>query len=253
VAIAHSLIIIPTYNEVDNIGKLLPEIFSLYPEAHVLIVDDESPDGTATRVKALQQQFGNQLHLAERIGKQGLGTAYIFGFKWALQRDYQFIFEMDADFSHSPKALQSLYDACAVKGNDVAIGSRYVKGGRVLNWPADRVLMSYYASVYVRLITWMPVQDTTAGFICYRRTVLEAIDLDKIKFIGYAFQIEMKYAAHTLGFRIKEVPITFVDRVEGSSKMSRGIFKEAVIGVLKMRLQSLTHSYHRVQTGSTAA
>lgn len=244
-ALSESLIVIPTYNEVENIGKLLPEIFALYPEVHVLIVDDESPDGTAQKVKELQSRFRESLFLEIRTGKQGLGTAYIHGFNWALQRHYQYIFEMDADFSHAPKALQSLYDACAVKGYDISIGSRYVKGGRVLNWPADRVLMSYYASVYVRLITWMPVLDTTAGFICYRRKVLEAIDLDKIRFIGYAFQIEMKYAAYTLGFSIREVPITFVDRVEGSSKMSRGIFKEAVIGVLKMRLNSFSHSYQR--------
>lgn len=252
-AIINSLIVIPTFNEVDNIGKLLPEIFSLQPEAHVLIVDDDSPDGTANLIKEMQKQYPGKLFLEQRKGKQGLGTAYIFGFKWALQRQYQFIFEMDADFSHSPKALQSLYDACAVKGYDVSIGSRYVKGGRVLNWPADRVLMSYYASVYVRLITWMPVQDTTAGFVCYKRSVLETIDLDKIKFIGYAFQIEMKYAAHTLGFKIKEVPITFVDRVEGSSKMSRGIFKEAVIGVLKMRWSSFSSSYLKSVPAHTAA
>ena len=252
-AILNSLIVIPTFNEVDNIGKLIPEIFSLQPEAHVLIVDDDSPDGTANLVIEMQKQFAGKLFLEQRTGKQGLGTAYIFGFTWALQRHYQFIFEMDADFSHSPKALQSLYDACAVKGYDMSIGSRYAKGGRVLNWPADRVLMSYYASVYVRLITWMPVQDTTAGFVCYKRSVLETIDLDKIKFIGYAFQIEMKYAAHTLGFKIKEVPITFVDRVEGSSKMSRGIFKEAVIGVLKMRWSSFSSSYRKSAPAHTAA
>lgn len=243
--VTNSIIIIPTYNELENISKLLPDIFSIYPEVHVLIVDDNSPDGTAGKVRELQKQFPGQIFLEEREGKKGLGTAYIYGFKWALQKGYEYIFEMDADYSHSPKAIQALYDACVEQKYDMSIGSRYVKGGRVLNWPADRVLMSYYASVYVRLVSWMPVQDTTAGFVCYTRKVLESIDLDKIKFVGYAFQIEMKYAAYTLGFRIKEVPIVFTDRVEGNSKMSTGIFKEAVIGVLKMRLRSLSESYRR--------
>jgi dolichol-phosphate mannosyltransferase len=244
----NTLLIIPTYNELENISRLIPEIFSSYPSVHILIVDDGSPDQTAKKVVELQQQYSGQLFIEERTGKQGLGTAYIFGFKWALDRHYQFIFEMDADFSHSPKSIRDLHDACAVKGFDMSIGSRYTKGGHVLNWPVDRVLMSYYASVYVRLITWMPIQDTTAGFICYTRRVLEAIDLDKIKFVGYAFQIEMKYAAYSLGFRIKEVPITFTDRVEGSSKMSSGIFKEAVTGVLKMRWHSFSESYRKKGT-----
>jgi dolichol-phosphate mannosyltransferase len=243
--LSNSVIVIPTYNELENIARLIREIFTMYPQVHVLIIDDSSPDGTAEKVKELQSQLPGQLFIEERKGKHGLGTAYIHGFKWALQYHYDYIFEMDADFSHPLKALQSLYDACAEQGYDVAIGSRYVKGGRVLNWPADRVLMSYYASVYVRLITWMPIQDTTAGFVCYKRNVLEAIDLDKIKFVGYAFQIEMKYAAHCLGFSIKEVPIIFTDRVEGSSKMTKGIFQEAVVGVLKMRWNSLFNSYKK--------
>jgi dolichol-phosphate mannosyltransferase len=244
-SLSNSIIVIPTYNELENVSRLVPEIISSFPEAHILIIDDNSPDGTAVRVKELQSKFTGKLFLEERKEKKGLGTAYIHGFKWALQRNYEYIFEMDADFSHTPKSLQQLYDTCAEKGFDVAIGSRYVKGGRVLNWPADRVLMSYYASVYVRLVTWLPIQDTTAGFICYRRKVLEAIDLDKIKFVGYAFQIEMKYAAYSLGFNMKEVPIIFTDRVEGTSKMSKGIFKEAVIGVLKMRWNSLFNSYKK--------
>ena len=242
-SLSNSIIVIPTYNELENISRLIPEIFSSFPDAHILIIDDSSPDGTAAKVKELQGKFPDRLFLEERKEKNGLGTAYIHGFKWALRRNYEYIFEMDADFSHTPKSLQQLYDTCAEKGFDVAIGSRYVKGGRVLNWPADRVLMSYYASVYVRLVTWLPIQDTTAGFICYRRKVLEAIDLDKIKFVGYAFQIEMKYAAYSLGFNIKEVPIIFTDRVEGTSKMSKGIFKEAVIGVIKMRWNSFFNSY----------
>jgi len=251
--LSNTLIIIPTYNELENISRLLQEVFSLYPKAHVLVVDDGSPDGTGDKVRELQQQYRGQLFIEERNEKAGLGVAYIFGFKWALNHDYEYIFEMDADFSHSPKAIQAIYDACAGKKYDMAIGSRYIKGGRVLNWPADRVLMSFYASVYVRLITWMPIQDTTAGFVCYTRKVLESIDLDKIKFVGYAFQIEMKYAAYSLGFKIKEVPIVFTDRIEGNSKMSSGIFKEAVIGVLKMRWRSFSESYRRhapVQTAS---
>lgn len=243
--VTRTLIIIPTYNELENISRLLNEIFSMYPQVHVLIVDDGSPDGTARRIKELQKQFPGRLFLEERNGKQGLGTAYICGFRWGLARDYDYLFEMDADFSHPAKSIQPLFNACAEGNYDMSIGSRYVKGGRVLNWPADRVLMSYYASVYVRMITWMPIQDTTAGFICYSRKVLESIDLDQIKFVGYAFQIEMKYAAYSLGFRIKEVPITFVDRVEGNSKMSSGIFKEAVTGVLKMRWHGISHSYRK--------
>ncbi len=243
--LTNCLIIIPTYNELENISPLIKSIFSLQQDVHLLIIDDDSPDGTAGKVKELQKEFTKRLFLEQRTGKHGLGTAYIHGFKWALERSYEYIFEMDADFSHPPDALQSLFNACAIKSFDVAIGSRYVKGGKVLNWPANRVLMSYYASVYVRLISWMPVQDTTAGFVCYRRKVLEAIDLDKIQFVGYAFQIEMKYAAYCLGFTMKEVPIIFSDRVEGSSKMSHGIFREAVAGVLYMRWNSFFKSYRK--------
>ncbi|MCY7410474.1 MAG: polyprenol monophosphomannose synthase [Chitinophagales bacterium] len=240
-----SIIIIPTYNESENITRLISEIFEQQPAAHILIIDDNSPDGTSTIVNSLIAKFSTQLFLVQRDGKLGLGTAYILGFKWALNRGYEYIFEMDADFSHPVISLQKLYEACAVKKFDVAVGSRYIKGGKVINWPANRVLMSYYASVYVRLITWMPVQDTTAGFICYRRKVLETIDLDKVTFVGYAFQIEMKYAASCLGFKIKEVPIIFTDRAEGISKMSKGIFNEAVFGVLKMRWNSFFHSYKK--------
>ncbi len=222
---------------------MIREIFSLYPDANMLIIDDASPDGTADAVKSLQTEFAGKLFIEERAGKQGLGTAYIKGFKWAIGRDYDYIFEMDADFSHPPIALQQLYNACATEGYDVAIGSRYVKGGQVMNWPTGRVLMSYYASIYVRMITWMPIRDTTAGFVCYRKKVLAAIDLDKIKFTGYAFQIEMKFAAWKLGFKIKEVPIVFSDRLEGISKMSKGIFSEAATGVWKMKWKSFFESY----------
>ena len=241
----NSLVIIPTYQEKENITRILQSIFELSEDVHVLIIDDGSPDGTAEIVKSLQSTYNQKLHLLQRTGKLGLGTAYITGFKWAIERGYDFIFEMDADFSHPPKSLLNLYAACSVLGADVAVGSRYCRGGHVVNWPWDRILMSYFASVYVRLITWMPVSDTTAGFVCYKRKVLETINLDKIKFVGYAFQIEMKFAAWKLGFRIKEVPITFTDRVEGASKMSKGIFKEAVIGVLKMWWNSFFHSYKK--------
>lgn len=222
---------------------MIREIFSLYTDASILIIDDSSPDGTAAEVKKLQPEFPDKLFIEERDGKQGLGTAYIKGFKWAIDRHYEYIFEMDADFSHPPKDLERLYNACATDGFDVAIGSRYVKGGQVMNWPTGRVLMSYYASIYVRVITWMPIRDTTAGFVCYRKKVLEAIDLDKIKFAGYAFQIEMKFAAWKLGFKIKEVPIVFSDRIEGNSKMSKGIFNEAATGVWKMKWKSFFESY----------
>ncbi len=222
---------------------MIREIFSLYPDSNILIIDDASPDGTAALVKKLQTEYPGKLFIEEREGKQGLGTAYIKGFKWAIERSYEYIFEMDADFSHPPKALQHLFDACAREGFDVAIGSRYVKGGQVMNWPTGRVLMSYYASIYVRIITWMPIRDTTAGFVCYRKKVLASIDLDKIKFAGYAFQIEMKFAAWKLGFRIKEVPIVFSDRLEGISKMSKGIFSEAATGVWKMKWKSFFESY----------
>lgn len=201
---------------------------------HVLVVDDGSPDGTAAIVKSLQLEFPGSIHIAERSGKQGLGTAYIFGFKWALKEGYQYIFEMDADFSHNPDDLIRLYESCAASA-DVSIGSRYTPGGKIKNWPFDRIFISYGASVYTRAITWMPVKDCTAGFVCYKRKVLEAIPLDKVQFIGYAFQIEMKYRAWKLGFKLKEVPITFVDRKEGVSKMSKGIVKEAIFGVWKMR------------------
>lgn len=228
------LVIIPTYNEKENIEKIIRKVFSLAGNFHILIVDDGSPDGTAAIVKNLQKEFSVQLHLTERSGKQGLGTAYISGFKWALGRNYQYIFEMDADFSHNPDDLPRLHEAC-VKGADVAVGSRYVKGGKVVNWPADRIFISKGASIYTRLITFMPVKDTTAGFVCYRRNVLETLPLDNVRFIGYAFQIEMKYRAWKAGFTIKEVPITFVDRREGVSKMSKGIVQEAIFGVWKMR------------------
>lgn len=238
----NSLVIIPTYQERENISRIIEEIFSLSNEVQILIIDDGSPDGTAAIVASMQNKFSDRLHLQQRSGKLGLGTAYIKGFYWAIEKKYDFIFEMDADFSHPPKALLKLYEACN-QGADVAVGSRYCRGGHVVNWPLGRILMSYFASLYVRLITWMPVSDTTAGFVCYKRKVLETINLDKIKFVGYAFQIEMKFAAWKLGFKIKEVPITFTDRIEGNSKMSKGIFKEAVIGVLKMWWSSFFNSY----------
>lgn len=232
---SEALVIIPTYNEKENIEKMVHKVFSLPADFHLLIVDDGSPDGTAAIVKALQKDYEGKLHISERTGKLGLGTAYIHGFKWGLARDYQFLFEMDCDFSHDPDDLLRLYDATKNKGADVAIGSRYVKGGRVANWPIGRVLMSYYASVYVRLVLWMNIKDTTAGFKCYKRAVLEAIHLDEVKFIGYAFQIEMKYRAWKKKFKLVEVPIVFTDRIAGTSKMSSGIFKEAFWGVLQMR------------------
>jgi dolichol-phosphate mannosyltransferase len=229
------IIIIPTYNEIENIEKIIRKVFSLDEDFHILIVDDGSPDGTATTVKQLQKEFTNKLIILERKGKQGLGTAYIAGFKWSLAQGYEYIFEMDADFSHNPDDLIRLYNACHKDGFDIAVGSRYISGGKVENWPMNRIFISYGASVYVRMITWMPVKDCTAGFVCYKRKVLEAIELDNIRFIGYAFQIEMKYRAWRKKFRIKEVPITFVDRKEGISKMTKGIVKEAILGVWKMR------------------
>lgn len=229
-----SLVIIPTYNEIENIDKMVRTVFSLPRAFDLLIVDDGSPDGTAKAVKLLQHEFNGRLHLEERTGKMGLGTAYIHGFRWALARDYAFIFEMDCDFSHDPADLVRLLAACE-EGADVAVGSRYCKGGKINNWPWDRILMSYFASVYVRLVLWLPVKDTTAGFKCYRRRVLETIRLDAIRFMGYAFQIEMKYRAFRKGFKIVEVPIVFTDRVLGVSKMSTKIFKEAFLGVLQMR------------------
>ncbi len=228
------LVIIPTYNEKENIERIILKVLSLPGSFHVLIVDDGSPDGTADIVKRLQGLYPEQVHLIQRTGKQGLGTAYIAGFKYALKKGYQYIFEMDADFSHNPDDLQRLYHACA-SGADVAVGSRYVPGGKVVNWPWDRIFISKGGAFYTRMITWMPVKDPTAGFICYRRDVLDTIPLDKVKFVGYAFQIEMKYRAWRLGFKIQEVPITFVDRTEGQSKMTKGIVEEAMYGVWKMR------------------
>lgn len=232
--------IIPTYNEKDNIRQIIDAVFSLQQGFHILIVDDGSPDGTGDIVRELQARHPGELFLEERKGKLGLGTAYIHGFKWALAREYQYITEMDADFSHNPKDLIRLHNACAQDGADVAVGSRYVSGGNTENWPWDRAVLSYGASIYVRLITWIPVKDATAGFVCYKRHVLEKIDLDAIQFVGYAFQIEMKFTAWKLGFRIAEVPITFIDRKEGYSKMSKGIVKEGILGVLKIQWQSLT-------------
>jgi dolichol-phosphate mannosyltransferase len=229
------LVIIPTYNEKENIANMVQAVFALPGNFHMLVVDDGSPDGTADIVKDLQKQYPESLHLQQRTGKLGLGTAYIHGFKWALQRSYQFIFEMDADFSHDPKDLIRLHDACANGGADVSIGSRYVKGGMVENWPKDRIFISKGGALYTRLITWMPVKDPTAGFVCYTRRVLEALPLDDVRFVGYAFQIEMKYRAWRKGFKLKEVPIKFIDRVAGSSKMSKGIVSEAMKGVWKMR------------------
>lgn len=234
-----SLVIIPTYNEKENIEKIIRKVFSLEKDFHILIIEDNSPDGTASIVKSLIPEFEGQLFIEERKGKLGLGTAYIHGFRWALQSDYQYIFEMDADFSHNPNDLLRLYDACANQGADLAIGSRYVKGVNVVNWPMSRIMISVFASHYVRLITGMQIKDATAGFKCYTRKVLEAIDLDKIQFIGYAFQIEMKFNAWKLGFNIVEVPIVFTDRTEGQSKMSKGIIKEAIFGVITMKWKSV--------------
>lgn len=228
------LVIIPTYNEKENIEKIIRKVFSLPGDYHLLIVDDGSPDRTASIIKELQREFPAQLHLIERDGKLGLGTAYITGFKWALQKGYEYIFEMDADFSHDPEDLTRLYNACS-KGADVVVGSRYTPGGKVVNWPWDRIFISKGGALYTKLITWMPVNDPTAGFVCYQRKVLSKIPLDKVHFIGYAFQIEMKYRAWKLGFKIKEIPITFRDRKEGVSKMSSSIVKEAIYGVWKMR------------------
>lgn len=235
----NGIIIIPTFNEIENIERIIRNVFSQRRKFHILVVDDNSPDGTATRVRTLQAEFPERLHLEERVGKEGLGTAYIHGFKWALQRDYDYIFEMDADFSHNPNDLVRLYNACRREGADVAIGSRYITGVNVINWPMNRVLMSWLASRYVRFITGMEIEDTTAGFVCYKREVLEAINLDKIQFVGYAFQIEMKFKSHLLGFKIMEVPVIFTDRTRGTSKMSGSIIQEAAFGVIKMKLKSL--------------
>lgn len=240
----NKLVIIPTYNEKENIEAIITAVMNLPLEFHVLIIDDGSPDGTANIVKQLMNnQFAGRLHIIERSGKLGLGTAYITGFKWAIEHKYDYIFEMDADFSHNPDDLLKLYDACANQGADVAIGSRYVSGVNVVNWPMGRVLMSYFASKYVRFVLGVNIHDTTAGFKCYRREVLETIELDKIQFKGYAFQIEMKYTAYKCGFTIKEVPIIFINRVLGTSKMSGGIFSEALLGVVRLKLGSLTRKY----------
>ncbi len=234
-----SLVIIPTYKEKENIEKIIRKVFSIEKEFDILIVDDGSPDGTADIVKSLIKEFPERLFIEERKGKLGLGTAYIHGFKWALKKGFEYIFEMDADFSHNPDDLIHLYDACANNGADLAIGSRYVTGVNVVNWPIGRVLMSYYASAYVRFITRMKVWDTTAGFKCYKRKVLETINLDKVKFTGYAFQIEMKFTTWKLGFKVIEVPIIFTDRIEGESKMNSSIFKEAILGVIDLRLRGM--------------
>ena len=239
------LVIIPTYNERENITVILQAIFDLHQDFHVLVVDDGSPDGTADVVRSLQADMEGSVFLVERKGKLGLGTAYIHGFKWALSQGYNFIFEMDADFSHNPADLPRLYDACKNGGADVAIGSRYVRGGGVRNWPKNRIALSKGGSLYTRLILWTPVADQTAGFVCYRREVLETINLDEIHFAGYAFQIEMKFAAWKLGFKLKEVPILFEDRKFGESKMNRGIVKEGILGVLKLRWYSLFTNYRR--------
>ena len=238
-----SIVIIPTYNERENIENIIRAVFGLEKTFHILIIEDGSPDGTAAIVKTLQQEFPDRLFMIERKGKLGLGTAYITGFKWALEHSYEYIFEMDADFSHNPNDLPRLYEACAVQGGDVAIGSRYVSGVNVVNWPMGRVLMSYFASKYVRIFTGLPIHDTTAGFKCYRRQVLEAIDLDHIRFKGYAFQIEMKFTAYKCGFKIIEVPVIFINRELGTSKMNSSIFGEAVFGVIKLKVNSWFHTF----------
>ncbi|MCH4551806.1 polyprenol monophosphomannose synthase [Aestuariibaculum lutulentum] len=235
----NAIVIIPTYNEIENIEAIIKAVFSQSNGVHVLIVDDNSPDLTALKVKALQSEFPNRLFLEQRKEKSGLGTAYIHGFKWCLERTYEYIFEMDADFSHNPDDLVRLYAACHDEGADLAIGSRYVTGVNVVNWPMSRVLMSYFASKYVRFITGMKIHDTTAGFVCYKRKVLESIDLNNIKFIGYAFQIEMKFKAYLKDFKIAEVPVIFTDRTRGESKLSSGIISEAIFGVISMKLKSL--------------
>ena len=238
-----SIVIIPTYNERENIENIIRAVFALEHGFHILVIEDGSPDGTATIVKDLQREFPDRLFMVERKGKLGLGTAYIAGFKWALQRDYEYIFEMDADFSHNPKDLPRLYRACTEEGADVAIGSRYVSGVNVVNWPMGRVLMSYFASKYVRFITGLPIHDTTAGFVCYRRKVLQIINLDGIRFKGYAFQIEMKFTAYKCGANVKEVPVIFINRELGTSKMNSSIFGEAVFGVIRLKWNSLFHKY----------
>lgn len=240
-----SLVIIPTYNEKENIENIIRAVFALDKCFHILIIDDNSPDGTAQIVKGLQTEFPESLFILEREGKLGLGTAYITGFNWALERDYKFIFEMDADFSHAPADLPRLYAACTEKGADLAVGSRYICGVNVVNWPMGRILMSWLASKYVRFITGIPVYDTTAGFVCYRREILETIDLNNIRFKGYAFQIEMKFTAYKCGFKIAEVPVIFINRQSGTSKMNTSIFGEAMFGVIGMKVKSWFHKYPR--------
>jgi dolichol-phosphate mannosyltransferase len=236
---SNAIVIIPTYNEIENIEAIIRAVFSQKVLFHILVVDDNSPDKTAKKVKELQKEYPNRLFLLERLNKSGLGSAYIDGFKWSLNNDYAYIFEMDADFSHNPNDLERLYEACHINGADVAIGSRYIKGVNVVNWPMNRILMSYGASKYVRFITRMKIQDTTAGFVCYKRIVLETIDLNKIRFVGYAFQIEMKFKAYKKGFKIIEIPVIFTDRTKGKSKMSGSIISEAIFGVISLKLKSL--------------
>ncbi|TDN95240.1 dolichol-phosphate mannosyltransferase [Salegentibacter sp. 24] len=233
------IVIVPTFNEIENIEKLVRNVFSQHKKFHILVVDDNSPDGTATRVRTLQAEFHDRLFLEERIGKLGLGSAYIHGFKWALKRDYEYIFEMDADFSHNPNDLARLYNTCKRNNADVAIGSRYITGVNVINWPMSRVLLSWLASKYVRFVTGMDIHDTTAGFVCYKRKVLETIGLNNIQFVGYAFQIEMKFKAYLLKFKLEEVPVIFTDRTRGTSKMSGSIISEAIFGVIIMKIKSL--------------
>ena len=243
-----SIVIIPTYNEKENIEKIIRAVLGLEKAFHILVIDDGSPDGTAQIVKGLMQgEFNGRLFIVERSGKQGLGTAYIAGVRWALERDYEYIFEMDADFSHDPNDLPRLYSACHDEGYDVSVGSRYVSGVNVVNWPMGRVLMSYFASKYVRFITGIQVRDTTAGFVCSRRRVLQTIELDKIRFKGFAFQIEMKFTAVKIGFKVKEVPVIFVNRREGTSKMSGGIFSEAFFGVMRLRWDGWTRKFPKIE------
>jgi dolichol-phosphate mannosyltransferase len=240
------IVIIPTYNEKENVEKMVRKIISMPFEFDILIIDDGSPDGTAAIVRMLMKEYGSRLFLEERTGKLGLGTAYIHGFKWAIQRNYNYVFEMDCDFSHNPDDLIRLYEACSRDGADMSVGSRYIRGANVVNWPLGRIIMSYYASVYVRFVTGIRIKDTTAGFVCYTKRVLETIPLDEVKFSGYAFQIEMKFTALKCGFKIIEVPIVFTDRMEGTSKMSSGIFKEAIFGVLLMKWKSLFRTYPKI-------
>lgn len=242
-----SIVIIPTYNEKENIENIIRAVFSLEKVFHILVIEDGSPDGTADIVKRLQIEFPERLFMVQRTGKLGLGTAYIEGFKWSIRHQYNYIFEMDADFSHNPNDLPRLYAACAEEGNDVAIGSRYISGVNVVNWPMGRVLMSYFASKYVRIITGLKIHDTTAGFVCYRRKVLETIPLNQIRFKGYAFQIEMKYTAHKCGFKVKEVPVIFINRELGTSKMNSSIFGEAIFGVIRLRWDGWFKKYPKAQ------